>query len=623
MSDLRIGIDVGGTFTDFVLLDARSGRLVHHKEPSTPADPAAAVEAGIGTLLARGGIAAGDVGLVAHGTTIGLNAILQRRGAKVGVVTSMGSKDLIEIGRVRMADPYGFFALPEEPMLPRDRVVELGARVGSRGELEVVPDAAELDAAAKVMADAGVEAVCVVLMNAYLAPAFEAGIAGELASRLPGVPVAASTSIWAEAREYERCTVAVMNAFIAPIMRGYYDRLERDLATGGFTAALTITTNNGGAIDIGTAYQRPVDSILSGPASGVVAAIDAARRAGVANIVTFDMGGTSADIAIADGASPEITTSTMLGESPLMLPVVNVGAIGAGGGSILHVDAGGLLKVGPASAGADPGPACYGKGGSEATITDCYLALSILDPDNFAEGRLQLSVEASAAALGRLAERLAFDGPAPAQRVAEAALRVASSMMATEVRKALARRGADPKQFTLVPYGGAGPTHAALLASEAGIESILIPPSPGTFCALGAAVSDLRRDFVKSVRLHLDAIPSEAQEATLDKAVAELLEEARQWMAAIPDRVENWSVQVAADLHYPRQAFDLTVTHSDYSTGDALGARLLKLFHEAHQAIYSFSEPNSPAEIGRIVLSAVGALPRANIRHDDSQTDGG
>jgi N-methylhydantoinase A len=612
-ADYRIGIDVGGTFTDFVLLDPASGRLVHHKEPSTPHDPSAAVESGIAALLARAGAVASSVGRIAHGTTIGLNAILQRRGARVGVVTAEGNGDLLEIGRVRMSDPYGFFALPETPLARRDHVFEIPARVGSNGAVERTPDAADYDRVAASLLVAEVDAVCVVILNAYLNPAFEESVADGLAARMAGTPVAASTSIWSEAREYERGVVAVMNAFIAPLMHRYYQRLEQHFTAGGFVAPISITTSNGGAIDLDTAYRRPVDSILSGPASGVVAAIDAARRAGIANIVTFDMGGTSADIAIADGAAPEITTQTMLGETPLMLPVVNVGAIGAGGGSIVQVGADGVLKVGPASAGADPGPACYGRGGVRATITDCYLLLGLLDADNFLEGRLRLSVAAARAALAPLAARLGYDGVDAPERAADAALRVASSMMATEVRKSLARRGADPAAFTLVPYGGAGPTHAALLAAEAGIDSILVAPSPGTFCALGAAVSNLRRDYVQSVRLTLDCVPSPAQEDRLRRLVERSLAEARDWMAGTASRVERWQLDISADLHYPLQAFDLTVTARDFNGTDALGAALLALFHEAHQSIYAFSDPSSPVELGRIVLSAVGVLPHAEI----------
>jgi N-methylhydantoinase A len=619
---LRIGIDVGGTFTDFVLLDPSAGTIVHHKEPSTPADPAAAVERGIAGLLERAKVGATDVSLVAHGTTIGLNSILQRKGARVGVVTSPGNRDLLDIGRVKMADPYGFFALPETPMATRDHVFEIPARFNRTGEIERMPAASDYDAVAEGFRALGVDAVCVVLLNAYVAPDAEAEVAAELAKRLAGVPVTASTGIWSEAREYERGMVSVMNAFITPIMRRYYQRLERDFVSGGFEAPISITTNNGGAIDLETAYSRPVDSILSGPASGVVAAIDAARRVGLSSIVTFDMGGTSADIAVAEGAAPEITTRTLLGEVPLMLPVVNVGAIGAGGGSIVHVGGDGILKVGPTSAGADPGPACYQRGGTQPTVTDCYLTAGLLDPERFLEGRLPLSVEAAHAALAPLAARLGYEGEDAVQRVADAALRVASSMMATEIRKALARRGADPATFTLVPYGGAGPTHVAMLAGEAGINRILLAPSPGTFCALGAAVSDLRRDFVKSARLHFDARPTPDQEAAIAAIVDGLLQDARAWMAHNDARVERWRIEVSADLHYPRQAFDLTVTERDYREAGALAERLMALFHEAHFAIYQFSDPQSPVEMNRIVLSAVGVLPHANIERTAAAHEG-
>ncbi|MDB5367798.1 MAG: hydantoinase/oxoprolinase N-terminal region family protein [Rhodospirillales bacterium] len=610
---LRLGIDVGGTFTDFVLLDRVTGRLDYHKQPSTPHDPAAAIEAGAAALLAQAGVPPSAVELVVHGTTISLNAILQRRGAPIALVVSPGNRDILEIARVRMADPYGFFALPEAPLAPRDRVLEIGARLDRDGTPVQTPSADDYARTASQLAALGVESVALVLLNAYANPGFEQQVAHELGARLD-IPVVASTEIWCEIREYERAMVAVMNAYVTPIMRGYYERLQRNLASLSIVAPVSITTSNGGSVDLGTAYERPIDSTLSGPASGVVAAIETARRAGIDAIVTFDMGGTSADIAVATGDAPEITTRSALGEIPLILPVVNVSAIGAGGGSILRVDRAGFLKVGPTSAGAVPGPACFGQGGADATITDCYLLCGLLDPARFAGGRMALSRDLAARALYEVGSKLGFTGTDIAERAADAALRVASSMMATEMRKMLARRGSGPAEFTLVPYGGAGPTHAALLAEEAGFDRILVAPRPGIFCALGAAVANLRRDFVRSCRLSFDAAGQGSDETQLGSILDALLAEADRWTASVGNRAQGWRVEIATDMRYPDQAFDLTIAAKDFVRGERLARRLASSFHREHARLYDFNEPGSEVEVSRIVLSVIGALPQAPVR---------
>lgn len=602
----RIGIDVGGTFTDFVLVDRKSGDLSFHKEPSTPHDPAAAIETGLGRLIALADCAPDDIELIVHGTTLSLNAILQRRGARVALVVSPGNRDLLEIARVHMSDSYGFFAQPEEPLVPRDRVIEISARISASGEVLQAPSTADIDAAAAAISAMEVDAVAVVLLNSPANPGIETGLADALAARL-SVPVTASTEIWSEVREYERGMVGVMNAYIAPILRRYYDRLQVNIAGHGVTAPVSITTSNGGSVDIATAYERPIDSTLSGPASGVVAAIHTACLAGMPRIVTFDMGGTSADIAIAEGAAPEITTHSYLGEIPLILPIVNVSAIGAGGGSIIRVDEGGLLKVGPTSAGANPGPACYGLGSDAPTMTDCYLAAGYLAASGFAGGNMTVYPDRASAALEAVGGRIFDAGTDLDVRTADAALRVASSMMATEVRKTLARRGSDPRDFVLVPYGGAGPTHAALLAEEAGLDRILVAPRPGVFCALGAAMANLRRDFVESGRIDTR---DQAASVLLDQVVARLRKQAAGWQDGVAGRVTGWSYELVADARYPEQAFELPVRLADLEGN--LVARIEEAFHGAHQSLYGFNERHNGVGISRIVISAIGVLPTAD-----------
>ncbi|WP_270936117.1 hydantoinase/oxoprolinase family protein, partial [Falsiroseomonas oryzae] len=404
----RVGIDVGGTFTDFVLAGPRG--LVFHKEPSTPDDPSAAVEAGLVALVAKAGLGMGDIGLLVHGTTLGLNAIIQRRGGPIGLVTSPGNRDVLEIARCRMPNSVDFHLTREEDLVPRDLAFEIPARITVDGTVLMRPTPADYDRVAAALRSAGVVTVAVMLLHSYLHPALEAEVAAELAARLPGVPVSASAAIWPEMREYERTLVAVLNGFIAPLMQRYFARLQDRLAARGLRAPITITASNGGTVALRTASARPIETVLSGPASGVVAAARAADRTPHQRLITLDMGGTSSDIALTRSGEPEYTTRTTVGGLPLVMPVVNVSAIGAGGGSIVWVDPQGVLKVGPRSAGAAPGPVCYGRGGTEPTVTDCYLACGFLDPANFLGGRMRLDREAAERALAPIAERLGFTG---------------------------------------------------------------------------------------------------------------------------------------------------------------------------------------------------------------------
>ena len=631
----RIGIDVGGTFTDFVMLDRVSGDLVHHKEPSTPADPAAAVASGIRTLVGLANAQPTDVELIVHGTTLSLNALLQRKGVKVALLTSQGAKDILELARIRMAQAYDFFAAPEKPMVKRHHVLECDARIATDGTVVGMPDAAQLDTIATALRAMDVEVVVISIINGYANKASESALAASLRERLCNMPVVAATDIWPEIREYERTMIAVMNGYVEPIMHHYYDRLESLLGEQGFVCPLSITASNGGTIDLATARARPIDTILSGPAAGVVAAALTAETNAIDHIVTFDMGGTSADIAVIERGTPDLTTETMIGEIPLILPVVNVSAIGAGGGSIIHVDEQGMLKVGPASAGAAPGPACYGRGGTAPTITDCYLLCGFLDGATFLGGRLPLSIDRARAAMASVADALGYrDRPDPEAAAAEAALRVASSMMATEVRKLLARRGSDIRDFTLVPYGGAGATHAALLADEASLTQILVPRTPATFCALGAIVAKLRRDFVRSCRLEL--LPTHAAEvcvasvsssvqssalapsapSTFQSTLDELLAEARSWMQSLGSRADAWRIAVAADLRYPGQAFDLSIELPGEASTDAavVSAALRAAFESKHTHLYGFHNPSAPVELARLVISGIGALSRVETR---------
>ena len=621
MARYRIGIDVGGTFTDFVLVDMGETLLEFHKEPSIPEDPSAAVERGLRALVDAFGIALSDVELVVHGTTIGLNAIIQRRGARMALVVSRGNRDVLELARLRLPSSYDFTAPREAPLVPRDRVFEVGARMRSDGSVDGSPDEAELEALAADLRGAGVDAVAVMLLNSYRDGSLERAVSGALRAALPGVQVSESSTIWPEVREYERCLVAALNAYIQPLMSGYLERLESRVAGQGVAAPIYITANNGGTLSVATARERPIDTVLSGPASGVVASTRVGSAAGQAQLITFDMGGTSTDISLCQAGVPEFTASTEVGDFPLMMPVVNVSAIGAGGGSILWVDAQGLLKVGPVSVGADPGPVCYGRGGTVPAVTDCYLVLGIIDAARFLDGRMDLDVGAAEAALGALADRLGFAGRDRARAVAAAALRVASAKMAAEITKLLAQAGVDPRRYALLAYGGAGPTHANLLAREARVRSVLIPTAPGTFCALGAVLADVRRDYVRTAQ-HLIGSPGALDPErdgwpVIAAILAELEREAAAWVSREGSLVGAHDFVVSFNLRYPSQAYELTVIVPPELREGLNGETLARLFHEEHHRRYGFSNPATPVQTTTIRLGVIGRVSPVDLPSAD------
>src|SRR5262245_18151209 len=609
----RIGIDVGGTFTDFVVADMTGNRLLFHKEPSVPADPSAAVERGIAALIEQHEIAASDVELIVHGTTIGLNAIIQRRGARMAMVVSRGNRDVLEIARLSLPSSYDFTEPREIPLVPRELMFEVDARMRADGGIIQRPGAAQIAEVGAKLRTAEVEAVAVMLLNSYRDSSLELDLAAALRRELPGVMVTESAVLWPEVREYERSLVAGLNAYIHPLMTRYFERLQTRVTDLGVAGPIYITANNGGTISLPTACERPIDTVLSGPASGVVASCRIGDAVDQKRLITIDMGGTSADISICQNGVPEFTTSTFVGDFPLMMPVVNVGAIGAGGGSILWVDAQGVLKVGPTSAGADPGPAAYGRGGTDATVTDCYLTLGIIDAARFLGGRMQLDAEAARRALERVAARLGFAGADRAKQAAEAALRVASARMATELIKLLATAGVDPRQFSLVAFGGAGPTHANFLAVEAGLPSILVPTAPGNFCALGAILADVRRDYVRTAR-HLVGPPGmldPVKDGWRDVAAAiEALEaEAFAWVAHEGALVGEHALVVSLKVRYPDQAHELDIIVPEAERKRLDGKVLTELFHAEHLRLYNFDERASPVQVTTVRLGVIGKVP--------------
>lgn len=609
MTEMRLGIDVGGTFTDFVLATPDSNRWITHKESSTPEDPSLAVEIGLKTIFSNYSLLPEQVTLVVHGTTLGLNAILQHKGSETALVVSQGNQDVLELARGRMPSPYNFLLPRDEPLIPRDRVFEIGGRCTADGLTLIRPSEGEIDVLVEKIAAHHVSSVAVTLINSYIDPTVENEVAELLGNRLPQVMITPSTRIWPEIREYERAMLAVMNAYIHPLLDSYYARLEQRLKSIGVEASLYITGSNGGTLSVESARQRPVDTLLSGPASGVVATCSLGDHEQRNDLVAIDMGGTSCDMSITRNGEPVLTTTAKVGGFPLISPTVDVSAIGAGGGSIVWIDNQGILKVGPTSAGADPGPVSYGRGGTQPTISDCFLASGIIDPDSFLGGRMTLDAQAAVTALGGLSEQLGFSDPDAPFRVSDAALQVTTAMMSSELYKELAQRGVDPRGRFLMVYGGAGPTLGAALADEAKLAGVLVPMSPGTLCALGAITSQVSRNFVRSVRMNLDGSTKPID--VISSALTDLSEQARRWAEGEgeEDQLGTPVIDMTADMRYSGQAYELEVMLPE--TGAPLSSELLSdLFHKKHEKVYGFPDLESQVEIINIRLSIARSLPK-------------
>ena len=608
----RIGIDVGGTFTDFVLSDG-SDRLVRYKEPSVPDDPSLSVARGLPRLIERADVAPHDIELVVHGTTLALNAIIQRRGARMGLVVSSGNRGVLEIARAQLPSAFSYLSPKEPPLVPRDLVREVSARLDVRGSVVAEATDAEIREIASIFRDAGVDAVTVMLLHSYANPEFEMTLARRLGMELPGVSISTSAAVWPERREFERCLMALMNAYIQPLMTRYLDRLSQRVRELGVAAPIYITSNNGGTLSIDTARERPIDTILSGPASGVVAASVVTAGTPHANLITLDMGGTSADMSVIQEREPAQTTRTHVGGLPLIVPVVAVSAVGAGGGSIVWVDKQGALKVGPSSAGASPGPVCYGKGGTRPTLTDCYLVAGYIDPAHFLGGRLRLDADAAHAALEGVVDALGIVGDHRAARAAEAAIRITTAVMSSEIARDLAQKGEEARNYALVAFGGAGPTHANHIADDADIASVLVPLTPSTFCALGAILANVKRDFVTSRFLRL--ADGHAALDALAREYDRLEQIAGEWIGSEGDILGAIRYEVSADMRYQGQAFELPVQLSDTLRRKPDVEQLTELLHQAHEKVYSFRDPSSSVEITAERVRVVGEIAPVSLPH--------
>jgi N-methylhydantoinase A len=603
MASCTLAIDVGGTFTDVTLADAATGTTWSTKTPSTPHDLSVGFMTGIQKILTLGRSGPTDIMRVFHGTTTATNAILEGKTAPMGLLTTKGFKYVLEIGRhdiPREGNLYGWIK-PTRPVTP-DRIFEVSERIDVAGQVLTAFDEDDCRRAVQRLRQLGVPSIAVVFLHAYANPLHEQHAARIIAQEYPEVVVSLSSDVLPQFREFERSMATVLNAAVMPHVSRYLNLLRGKLDAAQIGAPLLIMKSNGGVTSAETAARQAIHTALSGPAAGVVGAVSVAHSAGFSNIISIDVGGTSADICLVRNRQPEITKEAKIGPFPLKIPIIDINTIGAGGGSIAAVLAPSRLEVGPRSAGAEPGPACYGRGGEEPTVTDANLLLGRI-PASLLGGEIPLDREAARQVIQR---RIAQPLGLGLNEAAAGIIEIINNNMARAIRTVSIGRGHDPRQFVLVAFGGAGPLHACRLAELLDIPAIVIPPAPGVLSTSGLLSTDLKNDYVQTCY-------QEGPQYDLGRLTAvysDLEAQALAWL--LSERVPSQAQQLiyAADLRYAHQSFELTYPMPAGHVTQALVQELVMAFHREHRRLYSYDLPNAPVELVNLRVTAIGLLPK-------------
>lgn len=577
MRDIRIGIEVGGTFTDWVMTlgdqVVRTGKVL-----STPSQP----EVGVLNALQQAGGDPGEVSALLHGSTIATNVIVERKGARCALVTTRGFRDVVFIQRQTKSRLFDLRYRQPEALVTRDRVLEVDERIDHSGNvLQSLEINGLLDDVRRLVDEEGLQSIAVSLLHSYSNDIHERAVEDTLNSHFPDLYVTLSSDVLPQFREYERTSTSLMSAYTKPVVDTYLNSLENELKSLGYKCQLSVIQANGGSVPAAAIRHHSVKMVLSGPAAGVIGATAAAQRAGLDNIITFDMGGTSTDVCLVNSGKPRVTTDYKLDGLPLHLPMIDIVTVGAGGGSIAGADRGGILQVGPASAGANPGPACYGLGGRDFTVTDADVVLGYLRPDKFFGGKLTLNVQEAESASLRLGESLRLSPLAAASGVRQ----FVNFQMAQAMRLVSVDRGYDPRDYTIVAYGGNGPLHAAAVAEELEVEQVLIPVNPGLVSAYGLLIADTQQDFMLTRISPVASVQQEEFKARFRSLADEMHREFANYA------IDRSSIELhySMDMRYAGQAFELTVPVDEFVSGEFSASKLEKRFHEAHRARYGYA----------------------------------
>ena len=603
----RLGVDVGGTFTDLFLVSDEDDQQFRVKTPSTPVDPSEGVLAGVQRICAEAGIELEAIRNILHGTTVATNAVLESKGARVGLITTMGFKQILHLARSQTPGPLAGWIImikPDPPALLSD-TREAVERLDAKGETVVPVDVEQVEGIVHDLVESGVESLTVGLINSYVNPQHEEEI-GAIVERLyPGFPVTLSSHVLPEFREYERTLTACMNSYVRPRVANYVEQLQSSLKEAGASAEVNILRSDAGLMTMREATRNPIYGVLSGPSGGVAGALFVARKAGFDNILTFDMGGTSTDVALCENGQPTIGRETTIGHFRIKVPSVSVHTVGAGGGSIAHVpELTKALRVGPQSAGAEPGPAAYGKGGDAPTVTDANVVLGYLPP-KLLGGEMELDVEKARAAVQTIADAM---GLSSAEEAAEGIVKIVNENMAGALRVVSVQRGHDPREFALVAYGGAGPLHANAMAQLMGSFPVIVPPAPGLLCAIGDLVADFRDEFAQTYIRVLSAADGPEVASILETLGAR----AADWLEEEGIAPEARGVSYVADMRYHRQGYEIPVALDPAEARDGLG-ELEERFNGLHEQLYGFRMPGTESEIVNLRAIGFGSVPKPEL----------
>ena len=606
---IKLGVDVGGTFTDLVLIDEKTNLINITKVPSTPRSPDQGVLNGIQKAATLFAMNPAEIDFLIHGTTVATNALIERKGIETALIVTKGFRDVLHIARQIRPKLYNFFERRPDPFIPRHLRFEVPERILYGGEVKEPLDEEAVRFVAEQIAERNIKVVAVCLLHSYANPFHERRIREILLERIPGLKVSLSSEVLPEFKEYERMSTTVINAYVMPIVERYLQQIQERLKQLEVKSDLHIMQSNGGVMTSETAGQKSVHTVLSGPAAGVLGGVTLAKMIGEENVITIDMGGTSFDVSLAYQGRPTFTMESDIGGHIIKIPMIDIKTLGAGGGSIAWVDQGGALQVGPQSAGADPGPACYGQGGKEPTVTDANIVLGYLNPAYFLGGEMKLSVDLAEQAI---MEKVANPMGLTLEQAAEGIIRVVNSTMIRGIRMVSVERGYDPRDFTLVCFGGAGPVHAVKLAQELNIPKLIVPEGPGVNCALGLLMADFRHDYSRTF-LHL---MQNLDPARLTQGFCALEEQAMEQM--IHEGVPGKDVILlrSLDLRYLGQGYELEISAPNIPFEkkdlEALARELSRIHHEK----YGYTMASDTAEIVNLRLTAIGGLSKPEIKEE-------